>query len=169
MLCMARRNDPNKPRPARRPRGTLPSLVAATLHTPALTKLPPREQEIATIVYLHTDVTARELEVALSNEITNSAIRCMLSRLVRKGLVRRRKGQGKTFIYSPALLLPDIQERALERLADDYFDGSLYQATLRLMALIERHEPEALTALNHHILSASAPPGRAGEAYRTAG
>ena len=143
----------------RRPGGALPSLVAGALRTPALTKLPPREQEIAAIVYLHTNVTAKDLEAALSNEITNSAIRCMLGRLIAKGVLRRHKGHGKTFIYSPALLLPDIQERALERVAEDYFGGSLYQASQRLLMLMREREPDALSALSRQL---EVPPAAAG-------
>jgi predicted transcriptional regulator len=149
----------------RRPGGVLPSLVAASLRTPALTKLPPREQEIAAIVYLHTNVTAKDLEAALSNAITNSAIRCMLGRLVAKGVLRRRKGQGKTFVYSPALLLPDIQERALERVAEDYFGGSLSQASLRLFALVREREPEAMESLSRQFEGRWAPPHPAANTF----
>jgi predicted transcriptional regulator len=158
---MARRNLTSRfQHSRRRPVGTLPSLVASTLRTPALTRLPPREQEIAAIVYLHTDVTAKDLESALSNEITNSAIRCMLGRLVAKGVLKRRKGPGKTFIYSPALLLPDVQERALERLAEDFFDGSLSQTSHRLLALVSKREPQALGELARQIQAASASEAR---------
>jgi predicted transcriptional regulator len=155
---MARRKStPGIERERRRAGGALPSLVVASLRTPALTNLPPREQEIAAIVYLHTDVTAKDLETALSNAITNSAIRCMLSRLVAKGVLKRRKGQGKTFIYSPALLLPDIQERALERVAEDYFGGSLCQASHRLLTLVRKREPEAIEALSRQFGAGWAP------------
>ena len=149
----------------RRPGGVLPSLVVASLRTPALTKLPPREQEIAAIVYLHTNVTAKDLEAALSHAITNSAIRCMLGRLVAKGVLRRRKGQGKSFVYSPALLLPDIQERALERVAEDYFGGSLSQASFRLFALVREREPEALESLSRHFETGWAPARSAPSAF----
>ena len=127
----------------RRP-ATLSSLAASSLGTPALTRLAPREQEIATIVYLHTEVTAKELESALAHEIGNSAIRCMLGRLVAKGILRRRKGHGKTFVYSPALTSPDVQERALERVAEDYFGGSLEQAMQRLAGLLQKRDPERI-------------------------
>ena len=130
------------PRPQRV--GKLPSLVASTRATPILTRLPPREQEIATIVYLHTDVTAKDLEYALSGEITNSAIRCMLGRLVAKGVLRRRKGgKGKTLIYSPAIVLHDVQERALERLAGDYFGGSLDDTLNCLTGLVRKRRFDA--------------------------
>jgi predicted transcriptional regulator len=132
----------------RRPGGALPSLVAATLRTPLLTSLPPREQEIAAIVYLRTDVTAKELEAALSNEIGNSAIRCMLGRLVAKGiLVRRKSGKGKTLVYSPALRLHDVQERALDRVIEDFFGGSFFEASYRLVGLLQKRDPQSLRAL----------------------
>ena len=140
----------------RRHGGRLPSLVADLFRLPALKKLPPREQEIAALVYLHTNMTAREVEIALSNVITNSAIRCMLVRLVKKGILRRRIDHGHAFIYSPALLLPDIQERALERVAQDYFGGSLYEASRRLMSMIERRDPATLIALSRLIEAAAA-------------
>ena len=125
-----------------RPVGRLPSLVASTLGTPALTRLPPRLQEIATIVYLHTNVTAKDLESALGKTITNSAIRCMLGRLVAKGILRRHEGQGKTFVYSPAIVLPDIQDRAIERLADDYFGGCLDSLLRHAEDLVRRRDPD---------------------------
>jgi predicted transcriptional regulator len=151
----------NTRRPGARP-ATLSSLAASSLGTPALTRLAPREQEIATIVYLHTEVTARELESALAHEIGNSAIRCMLGRLVAKGIVRRHKGKGKSFVYSPALTSPDVQERALERVAEDYFGGSLQMAMQRLVALAAKREPEALHAFAPAIPAPSFPLAASG-------
>jgi predicted transcriptional regulator len=141
-------------RPYRRPGGILPALVAATLRTPLLARLPPREQEIATIVYLNTSITAKEVQWALSSDISNAAVRCMLNRLVAKGVLRRRSLTGK-FFYSPALCLPSIQERALERVADDFFGGSLTDAAYRLVTLLSRDDPEALGGLSQRISAAS--------------
>jgi len=144
-------------RKLRRPGGILPALVAATLRTPALTRLPPREQELATIVYLNTGITAKEVELALSSEITNTAVRSMLNRLVAKGVLRRRRVDGK-FFYSPALLLPGVQERALERVVDDFFGGSLLDASRRLVSLMSVTDPEALAALSRQIGPTSSVP-----------
>ncbi len=138
----------------RRPGGILPALVAATLGTPALARLPPREQEIATIVYLNTSITATEVQEALSSDITNPAVRSMLNRLVAKGVLRRRNVSGK-FFYSPALCLPSIQERALERVADDFFGGSLSEAADRLVNLLSRADPNALGGLSRRISAAA--------------
>ena len=150
-----------KRRAPRRRGGTLPSLVATTLGTPALTRLPPREQEVATIVYLHTEVTARDLEQALSSELTNSAIRCMLARLVAKGVLRRRKGPGRSFFYSPALLAPDVQERAHERLAEEYFAGSLYNSAIGLFNLMHKREPQMAAMLARHFEMSTSSVGPA--------
>jgi predicted transcriptional regulator len=131
----------------RRPGGALPALVAATLRTPLLTRLPPREQELATIVYLNTSITATEVEAALSSEITNAAVRSMLTRLVAKGVLRRTKREGK-FFYAPALLLPDVQDRALERVIDEFFGGSFVDASRRFVNLMRATDPEALAILS---------------------
>jgi predicted transcriptional regulator len=144
---------------------SLQALVASSLGSPVLTRLPPREQEIATIVYLNSEVSAKELEAALSHQITNSAIRCMLGRLVAKGVLKRRKAYGKTFVYSPAVILPEVQDRALQRVAEEYFGGSLQQAMHRLISLVEKREPATLHALPPNLLGA----GTATEAARAAG
>ena len=161
---MQRRKTPNRPlRHHAAP--SLQALVASSLGSPVLTRLPPREQEIATIVYLNTEVSAKELEAALSHEITNSAIRCMLGRLVAKGVLKRRKAYGKTFVYSPAMMLPEVQDRALQRVAEEYFDGSLHQAMHRLISLVEKREPATLHALAPSLFGA----GAATRAARAAG
>ena len=144
---------------------SLQALVASSLGSPVLTRLPPREQEIATIVYLNSEVSAKELEAALSHQITNSAIRCMLGRLVAKGVLKRRKAYGKTFVYSPAVILPEVQDRALQRVAEEYFGGSLQQAMHRLISLVEKGEPHTLHALPPNLLGA----GAATQAARAAG
>jgi predicted transcriptional regulator len=136
----------------RRPGGALPALIASALRTPLLTNLAPREQEVATLVYLNANMTATEVEAALSSEISNAAIRSMLNRLVAKGVLQRHKGDGKSyFIYSPAVQLPEIQERALERIAGDYFGGSLSEVSRCVVRLMEKQDPEALSALSRQL------------------
>lgn len=146
----------------RRPGGALPALVAATLRTPTLTTLPPREQELATIVYLNTSITAKEIQYALSTAITNAAVRSMLSRLVNKGILRRRKSAGK-FFYSPAILLPDIQKIALQRMVDDFFCGSFFDASRRMLSMMGTEDPKALGILSQ-LLSPSPPSAPSSEA-----
>jgi predicted transcriptional regulator len=119
-----------------------------------LTKLAPREQEVATIVYLNTSITAKEVQFALSSEISNAAVRSMLNRLVAKGVIRRRKGGGK-FFYSPSLILADIQKRAIECLVEDFFSGSMVDASRCLLGLVKTSNPRDFADLSR--LLAAAP------------
>jgi BlaI family transcriptional regulator, penicillinase repressor len=103
---------------------------------PQVRALADREREVATIVYRRGASTAIEVENRLSPRITNAAVRSMLVRLIKKGiLVRERgtRGRGQQCIYLPAITLADVKERAIRELAGRYFEGSLL--TLALEAL----------------------------------
>ena len=100
---------------------------------PCVQSLAPRERELATAIYTRGPLTAEGLREQLSLEITNAAIRSMLSRLCRKGILKRRaqdgnaqaRGQGMAFLYLP-LITPDLVCRqAMEQLAKDFFEGSM--------------------------------------------
>ncbi len=89
-----------------------------------ISRLAPREREIAGIIYAKGEACAVEVGAALSDPISNAAIRSMLGRLVGKGLLRRRKS-GKKFIYSPAASNEAARHAALRRVSREYFGGSL--------------------------------------------
>jgi predicted transcriptional regulator len=102
---------------------------------PQVEALAPREREIATIIYAHGATTAREMEDLLERRISNSAIRTMLMRMVRKGILRRaggRKGRGQACIYVPLITPEKVKRKALEHLASLYFAGSLATMTVEL-------------------------------------
>jgi predicted transcriptional regulator len=106
-------------------------------------RLASREREVATIVYAQTGATARQVEAQLSTVMTNSAVRSMLSRLVRKGILSRRaiegtRGRGQEFLYLPALTEADLKMRALKRLSEDFFAGSLTETARLLQLLVEQ-------------------------------
>ncbi len=85
----------------------------------------PREREIALFVYAHGCVTAKEVEAAVGT-LTNAAVRSMLNRLVKKGLITRQELKAPLpFVYGPALTEVSAQERAIQQYADDFFGGSL--------------------------------------------
>jgi predicted transcriptional regulator len=103
---------------------------------PQVRALAEREREVATIVYRRGASTAIDVEDRLSPRITNAAVRSMLVRLIKKGiLVRERgtRGRGQQCVYLPAITLADVKERAIRELAGRYFQGSLL--TLALEAL----------------------------------
>ena len=113
-----------------------------------LMRLAAREREVAAIVYAQAGATAKQVEAQLSAAMTNSAVRSMLVRLVRKGILTRRaiagvRGRGQEYLYLPALTGPELKIRALRRLSDDFFDGSLADAAQWLQEMVEAEAQDA--------------------------
>jgi len=100
-------------------------------------RLAPREREVAELVYSRGEASATEICEALSEPLSNAAVRSMLGRLERKGLVRRRK-EGRRYLYLPALADQSVREIALRRVSHDYFGGSLAAAAVALSDLARR-------------------------------
>lgn len=111
----------------------------------ALLRLAPREREVATVVHTHGMLTANEARAHLVKPLSNSAIRSMLTRLEAKGILRKRK-TGNKFLFGPALPDRQLRDRALRRLCDDYFDGSLMDAAVALFALAEAAQSDSASA-----------------------
>ena len=111
---------------------------------PPLARLAGREREVAEIVYSWgRGISADEVRLALSDPLTNSAVRSMLTRLATKGLLATRQ-VGKKYLYLPAIADAEAREKALLRLAEDYFDSSLAEAAMAMLALARRRRPDAL-------------------------
>lgn len=101
--------------------------------------LPPREREIAQIIFNKGAVTAMEICGLTSGSISNGAVRTMLMRLLRKEVIRRhRSGYGKTFLYVPAGIEVDVNEVAFRRLAEDFFNGCLEEAAAAISSYLAR-------------------------------
>lgn len=100
---------------------------------PQVQNLARRERELAVMVYLQGPMTAKVLEARLPRDLSNSALRSMLARLCRKGILKRRKITGShlssdrriPYVYSPAITPDAVRRRALLQFASDYFGGSL--------------------------------------------
>jgi predicted transcriptional regulator len=86
----------------------------------------PREREIAEIVYRRGVATAADVQIELSEDLSNPAIRSMLNRLVNKNILTRvRCGRHGTYVYSAALTQATAKEMALRQFAKDFYGGSL--------------------------------------------
>jgi predicted transcriptional regulator len=112
---------------------------------PQVRALADREREVATIVYRRGASTAIEVETRLSPRITNAAVRSMLVRLTKKGiLVRERgaRGRGQQCVYLPAMTPADVKERAMRELAGRYFHGSLMTLVLEALDFIGESDGE---------------------------
>jgi predicted transcriptional regulator len=91
------------------------------------------EREVAVIIYLEGSATAKTIEARLPRKLSNGAIRSMLGRMCKKGILKRRKITGShtpqdrriPYLYSPAITPDAVKNRALLEVAQDYFGGSL--------------------------------------------
>ena len=120
-----------------------------------LKKLPPREREIIDLLYERGDLTVAEIAVALTGRPSGSAVRTMLSRLERKGFVRR-ADSSNGYLYRPAV--PDSQARktALKELVRVFFRGSPAGAATALLGMSERLDDTELDELEALIAQARA-------------
>jgi len=98
-------------------------------------RLPPRERQITTIIIARGEASAEEIRAALPDPISDPAVRSMLTRLIAKNVLVRRK-QGRKFLYRSATSDPGTREAALRRLSRDYFEGSLARVAAIATALL---------------------------------
>lgn len=111
---------------------------------------------MATIVYqCGQGISADEVRLALSDPLSNSAVRSMLRRLAAKGLLTTRK-VGKKFLYLPTVTDQAAREAALDRLAKDYFAGSLAEAAMAMLALARRRRPAGVDRVRLSIEASAA-------------
>jgi predicted transcriptional regulator len=95
---------------------------------PQVSELAWRERQIASIVYRRGFATAKQVQFELGEPISNGAVRSMLVRLVAKGILSRRpgkRGAGCSDLFIARLSEEDARKRALAKVADDFFGGSL--------------------------------------------
>jgi predicted transcriptional regulator len=120
------------------------------VETVVIESLPRREREVfETLCRLETG-TAAGVRGALSDPLSDSAVRTMLSRLEAKGLVERTTGP-EGFLYSPVQRTEAVAAGALRRMIDTFFAGSAASAATALLGLGQRLTPEEAAALEQAI------------------
>ena len=92
--------------------------------------------------------------VARKRPLAYTTIMTVLDRLVRKGLLARRK-VGRAFVYAPQTARDAMRRTALRELLDGFFDGSEEE----LARFLAAHPPGAMTATA--FVAASAEPSGA--------
>lgn len=108
--------------------------------------LPRREREVfETLCRLEAGTTA-EVRAALSDPLSDSAVRTMLSRLEAKGLVERTSGPDGVR-FSPVQKTETVAVSALRRVIDTFFAGSAASAATALLGMGQRLTPEEAAAL----------------------
>ena len=122
-------------------------------------KLPPRERQLFDTLYGLKRATAAELQDALEDAPSNSAIRVMLRRLEAKGFVAHREENGR-FVYAPALPEKRIRQSALQRFVETYFGGSPVGAAAALIGMSEKVDRDELRQLEEMIARVKREEGR---------
>ncbi|MBO9711003.1 MAG: BlaI/MecI/CopY family transcriptional regulator [Caulobacter sp.] len=112
--------------------------------------LPRREREVFETLCRLEGGTASGVRAALSDPLSDSAVRTMLSRLEAKGLVERTSGP-EGFLYSPVQRTEAVAAGALKRMIDTFFAGSAASAATALLGLGQRLTPEEVAALEEAI------------------
>ena len=112
--------------------------------------LPRREREVFETLCRMEASTAAGVRAALSDPLSDSAVRTMLSRLEAKGLVERSAG-AEGFLYSPVQRTETVAANALRRMIDTFFAGSAANAATALLGLGQRLTAEEAAALERVI------------------
>ena len=117
---------------------------------PVIESLPRREREVfETLCRLETG-TAAGVRNALTDTLSDSAIRTLLARLETKGLVEREAGTDG-FVYRPVPRTETVAAGALQRMIDTFFAGSAASAATALLGMGQRLTPDEAAALERAI------------------
>ena len=91
-----------------------------------------RERQIIDILYAQGQATAAEVQAALPDPPSYSAVRAMLRILEEKGHVRHEQ-DGPRYIFRPTLARDNAKKSAMRHMLQTFFDGSAEQAISALL------------------------------------
>lgn len=118
-----------------------------------LDKLPRREREVFEVLCRLGKATTADVRAHLSDELSDSAVRTLLSRLEARGAVRR-EGDAPPFVYVSAQKPADVRASALRQVVDTLFDGSGVSAATALLGQSKRLTDEEAKLLQDAIEAA---------------
>jgi predicted transcriptional regulator len=115
--------------------------------TPALAK---RERQIMEIIHARGEATVTEVQQALPDPPSYSAVRAVMRILEEKGHLRH-KEKGKQYVYLPTTSQLQASRSALRHLLSTFFAGSIEKALLTHLtdpkARLTEEEAQRLTQL----------------------
>jgi predicted transcriptional regulator len=91
-----------------------------------------RERQILDLLYTHGSATAADVQRALPDPPSYSAVRALLKILETKGHARHEQ-QGTRYVYLPVVPRDSARQSALTRLVKTFFEGSAAQAAAALL------------------------------------
>ena len=102
------------------------------MKTPQVHELSRRERQIIDILYAQGRGTAAEVQAALPDPPSYSAVRAMLRILEEKGHVRHQQ-DGPRYVYLPIVARENAKRSAMRHMLQTFFDGSAEQAISALL------------------------------------
>lgn len=93
-----------------------------------------RQRQIMDILFRQSDSSAEEVRAQLPDSPSNSAVRAMLSTMVKKGYLKQRE-ENFRYVYAPAIEQETAQKTAIERLISTFFGGSTTAAVSALLGI----------------------------------
>jgi predicted transcriptional regulator len=96
-----------------------------------------RERQILEVLFRLGKATAAEVQHALLEPPSYSAVRAALALLVEKGHVRHEK-DGRRYVYAPTADRGRARKSAARRMLDTFFAGSVEQAVASLLDVKSR-------------------------------
>ena len=102
------------------------------MHTAQHRDLSRRERQILDILYERGEATAADVQAALPEPPSYSAVRALLRILEEKGHVRHTQ-DGPRYVYLPTVARDNAKRSALRHVLKTFFDGSAEQAISALL------------------------------------
>ena len=91
-----------------------------------------RERQMLDVLYTRGKASAAEIQAALPDAPSYSAVRALLRILEMKGHIRHEQ-EGPRYVYVPTLARDSAKRSALRHLVRTFFDGSTEQAVAALL------------------------------------
>lgn len=95
-------------------------------------KLSMRERQIMDVIHRMGEATAAQVQNAIADPPSYSAVRALLAVLQQKGLVRHDK-RGRAYVYHPIVSQQKVRESALKHVVQTFFDGSVASVVASLV------------------------------------
>lgn len=110
-----------------------------------------RQRQIMDILFRHSLSSAEEIRALLPKAPSNSAVRAMLTTMVKKGYITK-KEENFRYVYTAAMTQETAQKTAMDRLINTFFAGSTTAAVSALLGMqSEGISPEELSTLSEII------------------
>ena len=93
-----------------------------------------RERQILDILYQRGQATAAEVQTALPEAPSYSAVRALLRILEEKGHVRHHQ-DGPRYVYLPTVARDNAKRSAMRHMLQTFFDGSAESAVVALLQM----------------------------------